>query len=119
MSYTDLGDAIEDMKTRAEHRAFNVPFLYDGETQDARRSRPGRDAARLRLRPGRKLRYQGRIDTARATSCAKVADTRLCSTPCTPEAPCRSRRPDGRLLDQMAEKTASTDAEQDASGKSR
>ena len=53
MGYTDLGDSIEDMKTRAEHRAFNFPFLYDGETQEVEREvRPGRHAARLRLRPG-------------------------------------------------------------------
>ena len=35
MGYTDLGDSLEDMKMRAEHRAFNFPFLYDGETQEA------------------------------------------------------------------------------------
>ena len=35
MGYTDLGDSLDDMKMRAEHRAFNFPFLYDGETQEA------------------------------------------------------------------------------------
>ena len=29
MGYTDLGDSLEEMKIRAEHRRFNFPFLYD------------------------------------------------------------------------------------------
>ena len=32
MGYTDLGDSLDDMKIRAEHRRFNFTFVYDGET---------------------------------------------------------------------------------------
>ena len=51
MGYTDLGDSLESMKVRAEHRRFNFPFLYDGETQEvARKYGAGRHAARVHFR---------------------------------------------------------------------
>src|ERR1700722_16827605 len=31
--HTDVGDTFENMKTRAEYRGFNFPYLYDGDTQ--------------------------------------------------------------------------------------
>ena len=34
LGYTDVGDSLDDMKTRAEYRHFNFPYLYDGETQN-------------------------------------------------------------------------------------
>jgi peroxiredoxin len=116
MGYTDLGDSIEDMKTRAEHRAFNFPFLYDGETQAATtKYGPVATPHVFVFDQARTLRYQGRIDSSPREAYAKVADTRLAldavlgggKVPVekTPTVGCSIK---------WLDKTASTSAEQDA-----
>jgi len=78
MGYTDLGDSLEDMKTRAGHRGFNFPFLYDGETQEtAAKFGPAATPHVFVFDQERKLRYQGRVDSSPREAYAKVADTRL------------------------------------------
>ena len=78
MGYTDLGDSLEDMKTRAAHRGFNFPFLYDGETQEtAAKFGPTATPHVFVFDHERKLRYQGRVDSSPREVYAKVADTRL------------------------------------------
>ena len=78
MGYTDLGDSLEDMTLRAEHRAFNFPFLYDGETQEMSKAYgPVATPHVFVFDQARKLRYQGRIDSSPREALAKVADTRL------------------------------------------
>jgi thiol-disulfide isomerase/thioredoxin len=78
MGYTDLGDSLEDMKIRAEHRAFNFPFLYDGETQEAStKYGPVATPHVFVFDRARTLKYQGRIDNNPRENLAKVADARL------------------------------------------
>jgi peroxiredoxin len=78
MGYTDLGDSIEDMKVRAEHRAFNFPFLYDGDTQEtAAKYGPVATPHVFFFDQARTLKYQGRIDSSPREAYAKVADARL------------------------------------------
>jgi thiol-disulfide isomerase/thioredoxin len=116
MGYTDLGDSIDDMKTRAEHRAFNFPFLYDGETQDATtKYGPVATPHVFVFDQARTLRYQGRIDSSPREVYAKVPDTRLAldavlsggKVPVekTPTVGCSIK---------WLDKTASTNAEADA-----
>jgi peroxiredoxin len=77
MGYTDLGDSLEDMKIRAEHRRFNFPFLYDGETQEiSRQYGPVATPHVFVFDAERKLRYQGRIDSNPREALAKVPDAR-------------------------------------------
>ena len=77
MGYTDLGDSLDDMKVRAEHRKFNFPFLYDGETQDiSRKYGPAATPHVFVFDKQRRLRYQGRIDSNPREAYAKVADAR-------------------------------------------
>lgn len=77
MGYTDLGDAPADMKIRAEYRHFNFPFLYDGETQEtSRKYGPVATPHVFVFDQGRKLRYEGRVDSSTREAYAKVADTR-------------------------------------------
>jgi peroxiredoxin len=77
MGYTDLGDSLEDMKVRAEHRAFNFPFLYDGETQEvARKYGPIATPHAFLFDEKRVLRYQGRIDSNPREAYARVPDLR-------------------------------------------
>lgn len=63
MGYTDVGDSFEDMKTRAEYRHFNFPYLYDGETQKiATAYGPTATPHIFIFDSDRKLRYEGRVD---------------------------------------------------------
>src|SRR6266853_4969550 len=63
MGYTDVGDSIEDMKTRAEYRYFNFPYLYDGETQKISTAYgPSATPHLFIFDSERKLRYEGRVD---------------------------------------------------------
>jgi thiol-disulfide isomerase/thioredoxin len=63
MGYTDVGDSFEDMKTRAEYRHFNFPYLYDGETQKVSTDYgPTATPHIFIFDSDRKLRYEGRVD---------------------------------------------------------
>ena len=63
MGYTDVGDSFEDMKTRAEFRHFNFPYLYDGETQKISTAYGPTATPHLFIFDSeRKLRYEGRVD---------------------------------------------------------
>ena len=78
MGYTDLGDSLEDMKIRAQHRQFNFPFLYDGEHQEiSKQYGPVATPHVFVFDQERKLRYQGRIDSNPREALAKVPDARL------------------------------------------
>ena len=77
MGYTDLGDSLEDMQERARHRAFNFPFLYDGETQAVSRLYGPTATPHVFVFDGeRRLRYQGRVDSNPREAYAKVPDAR-------------------------------------------
>lgn len=77
MGYTDLGDSLEDMKVRANHRKFNFPFLYDGERQEVSKLYgPVATPHVFVFDSERKLRYQGRVDSNPREAYAKVPDAR-------------------------------------------
>ena len=116
MGYTDLGDSLADMKTRAEHRAFNFAFLYDGVTQDATtKYGPVATPHVFVFDKDRKLRYQGRIDSSPREVYAKVADTRLAlDAVLTGGTVPVEKTPTVGCSIKWLEKTASTGAEQEA-----
>jgi len=63
LGYTDLGDSLEDMKLRAQHRGFQFPYLFDGETQAVSRAYGPLATPHLFVFDAeRRLRYSGRID---------------------------------------------------------
>ena len=63
MGYTDVGDSFDDMKIRAQHRHFNFPYLYDGETQKISTAYgPSATPHLFIFDSERKLRYEGRVD---------------------------------------------------------
>jgi peroxiredoxin len=77
MGYTDLGDSLEEMTLRAEHRRFNFPFLYDGETQEiSRKYGPVATPHVFVFDRERRLRYQGRVDSNPREAYARVPDAR-------------------------------------------
>jgi thiol-disulfide isomerase/thioredoxin len=77
MGYTDVGDTFEDMKIRAEHKKFNFPYLYDGDTQEvAKAYGPTATPHVFIFDADRKLRYVGRIDNAENPKNVKTHDAR-------------------------------------------
>ena len=119
MGYTDLGDSLEDMKARAGHRAFNFPFLYDGETQEVTaKYNPVATPHVFVFDQDRKLRYQGRVDSSPREVYAKVPDTRLAiDAVLAGGAVPLEKTPTVGCSIKWIEKTASTSAEHDAINK--
>ncbi len=78
LGYTDVGDTFQDMKTRAQQRHFNFPYLYDGDTQTvARAFGPAATPHLFVFDSARHLRYDGRIDDSPRENLVKRHDARL------------------------------------------
>jgi peroxiredoxin len=65
MSHTDVGESLDDMKTRAAHRRFEYPYLSDGEAL-AKQFKVVATPQIFVFDADRTLRYQGRIDDNQA-----------------------------------------------------
>lgn len=77
LGYTDLGDSFEDMKIRAKDKAFNFPYLYDGDSEEASRAYgPAVTPHAFVFDGDRRLRYVGRVDDAERESLVKSQDLR-------------------------------------------
>jgi peroxiredoxin len=65
LSYTDVSDSLDEMKIRAKDKAFNFPYLYDGEDQKVSRAYgPVATPHVFIFDRARKLRFVGRIDNS-------------------------------------------------------
>jgi len=65
MVYSDLGDSFEELRTRAQERGFNFPYLYDGDNQKVSRTYgPVSTPHVFIFDQARKLRYVGRVDNS-------------------------------------------------------
>jgi thiol-disulfide isomerase/thioredoxin len=63
LGYTDVGDSLGEMRTRAAYRGIDYPYLYDGDTQSVARAYGVTALPQIYVFDReRKLRYQGRID---------------------------------------------------------
>lgn len=77
LGYTDLSDSFEEMKIRAKDKAYNFPYLYDGETSStAMKYGPQATPHVFIFDEKRLLRYTGRIDDGEKPGTAKTNDTR-------------------------------------------
>jgi thiol-disulfide isomerase/thioredoxin len=77
LGYTDLGDSFDDMKIRSQEKAYNYPYLYDGETGAvSRKYGPLVTPHAFVFDAGRKLRYVGRIDDSEREASVKRRDLR-------------------------------------------
>jgi peroxiredoxin len=77
LGYSDLGDSFEDMKIRAEHYGYTLPYLYDGENQQVTEAYgPVATPHVFIFDAKRLLRYTGRIDNNERAGKATVFDTR-------------------------------------------
>jgi peroxiredoxin len=63
LGWTDLGDSFAEMKLRARERAFNFPYLYDGDVGAVSRAYgPVATPHAFVFDSQRKLQYQGALD---------------------------------------------------------
>ncbi len=63
LGWTDLSDSFAEMKIRARDRAYNYPFLYDGDNENVSRAYgPAATPHVFVFDSARKLRYVGAID---------------------------------------------------------
>lgn len=77
LGYTDLSDSLAEMKIRARHKAFNFPYLYDGEHQAVSRAYgPVATPHAFVFDRQRRLRYSGRVDDSERPSLARTRDLR-------------------------------------------
>jgi peroxiredoxin len=77
MGYTDLDDTFESMKIRARDAKFNLPYLHDGEKQEAAKAYGATATPHAFLFDAdRKLRYTGRIDDKENEAAVQKNDLR-------------------------------------------
>src|SRR5688572_9608214 len=63
LSFSDVGESLEDMKTRAAHRRLAYPYLSDGDAQAVARQYGVVSTPHIFIfDQARKLQYEGRID---------------------------------------------------------
>ena len=78
MGYSDLGDKMEDLKIRAMDKAFNFPYLYEGDSQTvAEKYGPQATPHVFIFDKERKLRYNGRIDDSEKIQKVTISDARI------------------------------------------
>ena len=75
LSHTDVGESMDDMKTRAAHRHLEYPYLPDGETL-AKQLKVVATPQIFVFDKDRTLRYQGRIDDNAREDAVKSKDAR-------------------------------------------
>ena len=63
LGYSDLNDDYEDMVLRSDHKKYNFPYLYDGDTEEASlKYGPVATPHAFLFDEDRKLQYVGQID---------------------------------------------------------
>jgi thiol-disulfide isomerase/thioredoxin len=75
LSHTDVGESLDDMKTRATYRRLEYPYLSDGETL-AKQFKVVATPQIFVFDKDRTLRYQGRIDSHAREDAVTARDAR-------------------------------------------
>lgn len=77
LGYSDLNDDFEAMKERAKHKAYNFPYLYDGDTHGASlKFGPVATPHIFVFDKNRLLQYLGRLDASEKPGTANADDLR-------------------------------------------
>jgi thiol-disulfide isomerase/thioredoxin len=77
LRYSDVGDSLAEMKSRAAHRQFEYPYLYDGDTQAVSTTFGAVAMPHLFVFDRqRTLQYEGRIDDNPREPLVKTRDAR-------------------------------------------
>jgi thiol-disulfide isomerase/thioredoxin len=76
-AYSDLDDSYESMAIRAKDKAFNFPYLYDGDNQSVSiMYGPTATPHAFVFNKARKLAYSGRIDDSEKPGTGNAGDLR-------------------------------------------
>ena len=77
LGYTDLNDDYDAMIERAQYKAYNFPYLYDGDNEEASMAYgPVATPHVFVFDQDRKLQYHGRIDASEKPGSANSEDLR-------------------------------------------
>ena len=77
LAYTDVGDSLAEMKSRAAYRHIEYPYLYDGDSQTVSRAFGVAATPEIFVFDQRRtLQYQGRIDDSVREDGVKRRDAR-------------------------------------------
>lgn len=77
LSFSDVGESLDDMKARAAHRAISYPYLADGDAQAVARAFGVVATPHIFVfDQARKLQYQGRIDDNLREEAVRSSDAR-------------------------------------------
>ena len=77
LGYSDLNDDYDEMVIRAEHKAYNFPYLYDGDDQAVSlQYGPAATPHAFVFDAERKLQYVGRLDKVEKPGTANAEDLR-------------------------------------------
>ena len=77
LSFSDVGESLDDMKTRAAHRQISYPYLSDGEAQAVTRAFGVVSTPHIFVFDrDRKLQYEGRIDDNLREDAVESSDAR-------------------------------------------
>lgn len=77
LGYSDLNDSFEEMQVRAKEKNYNLPYLYDGETQSMSAAYgPVATPHAFVFDKDRKLAYVGRLDASEKPGTANSEDVR-------------------------------------------
>jgi peroxiredoxin len=74
---SDIGDTLEEMKTRVQYKHLHYPYLYDGATQSVTRAYGPQATPHVFIfDKERHLRYEGRMDNSYRIEMVKTQDAR-------------------------------------------
>lgn len=77
LGYSDMNDTFEEMQLRAKEKNYNLPYLYDGETQAMSAAYgPVATPHAFVFDQDRKLQYVGRLDASEKPGTANAEDLR-------------------------------------------
>ena len=77
LGYSDLNDSFEEMQVRAKEMNYNMPYLYDGETQTMSAAYGAVATPHAFVfDQDRKLQYVGRLDASEKPGSANAEDLR-------------------------------------------
>ena len=77
LSFSDVGESLDDMKARGAHRRISYPYLSDGEAQAVARSFGVVATPHIFVFDrDRTLQYEGRIDDSLREDAVKSPDAR-------------------------------------------
>jgi thiol-disulfide isomerase/thioredoxin len=74
---SDIGDTLDEMKTRVAYKHLTYPYLYDGDAQDVTRAFGPKTTPHIFIfDKQRRLRYEGHIDNSYRIELVKAHDAR-------------------------------------------